>query len=47
MRWCARWRLVLVIVGRLVEEERFLSAHLGGYEAYRRKVRYRLVPFVW
>jgi protein-S-isoprenylcysteine O-methyltransferase Ste14 len=39
--------LVLVVVIRLLAEERFLSAHLGGYRGYCRKVRYRLVPFVW
>lgn len=36
-----------VIVARLLDEERFLSAHLPGYDAYCRKVRYRLVPMVW
>ena len=39
--------LILVIVVRLVNEEKFLSANLPGYDAYRRKVRYRLVPFLW
>lgn len=39
--------LILVIVVRLLEEEKFLRAHLRGYEEYRRTVRYRLVPFVW
>ena len=39
--------LMLVIVARLGDEENFLVANLGGYEEYRRKVRYRLVPFVW
>ncbi len=39
--------LILVIVARLLEEEKFLSANLKGYEDYRQKVRYRLVPYVW
>ncbi len=39
--------LILVVVVRLIEEEKFLLANLKGYEAYRQKVRYRLVPFVW
>ena len=39
--------LILVIVVRLLEEEKFLVIHLSGYEAYRRKVRFRLVPFIW
>ena len=32
---------------RLVDEERMLVHDLPGYEAYRQRVRYRLVPFVW
>ena len=29
-------------------EERFLAAQLGPpYDDYRRRVRYRLLPFVW
>ncbi|HEY0603442.1 MAG TPA: isoprenylcysteine carboxylmethyltransferase family protein [Herpetosiphonaceae bacterium] len=39
--------LILVIVIRLLEEERFLQANLRGYAEYRQAVRYRLVPFVW
>jgi protein-S-isoprenylcysteine O-methyltransferase Ste14 len=39
--------LILVIVARLLDEETFLSSSLGGYDAYRREVRYRLVPGVW
>jgi protein-S-isoprenylcysteine O-methyltransferase Ste14 len=35
------------IVVRLLDEERFLSANLPGYDAYCRTVRYRLVPMVW
>ena len=39
--------LILVIVVRLLEEEKFLSSHLNGYEEYRQKVRYRLLPSIW
>lgn len=39
--------LMLSIVVRLLEEEKFLQAHLSGYEEYRQRVRYRLVPFIW
>lgn len=39
--------LILVIIIRLLDEEKYLSANLKGYDAYRQKVRYRLVPFVW
>jgi protein-S-isoprenylcysteine O-methyltransferase Ste14 len=36
-----------VIIARLLDEERYLAAHLPGYDAYRRQVRHHLVPFVW
>jgi protein-S-isoprenylcysteine O-methyltransferase Ste14 len=36
-----------VIAARLLDEERYLSKNLLGYEDYRRKVRYRLIPHVW
>jgi protein-S-isoprenylcysteine O-methyltransferase Ste14 len=39
--------VILVIIVRLLDEEKFLSANLDGYEAYRQKVRYRLLPYVW
>jgi protein-S-isoprenylcysteine O-methyltransferase Ste14 len=39
--------IILIIVARLLEEEKFLKAELRGYEEYSRKVRYRLVPSLW
>ena len=36
-----------VIAARLLDEERYLSRNLPGYQAYCRKVRYRLLPHVW
>lgn len=39
--------LAAAIVARLLDEERFLSRRLPGYDAYRAKVRYRLLPFLW
>ncbi len=39
--------LSAVIVVRLFKEEQFLAEHLSGYVEYCRKVRRRLVPFVW
>ena len=38
---------MLVVAVRLLEEEKYLLANLSGYEAYRQKVRYRLIPFIW
>jgi protein-S-isoprenylcysteine O-methyltransferase Ste14 len=37
----------LLIVLRLLAEERFLAKNLPGYADYRSRVRYRLAPFVW
>jgi protein-S-isoprenylcysteine O-methyltransferase Ste14 len=39
--------VILVVVARLLDEEKYLSANLSGYEEYRQKVRYRLIPSVW
>ena len=39
--------LVPVLVWRLLREEIFLAANLPGYDAYRGRVRYRLVPIFW
>lgn len=36
-----------IFVLRIRNEEEVLVRELPGYEAYRRKVRFRLVPFVW
>jgi len=38
---------IAVLAVRSVFEERFLKRELRGYEAYTKKVRYRLIPFVW
>jgi protein-S-isoprenylcysteine O-methyltransferase Ste14 len=39
--------IALVIVWRLLDEERFLAQNLSGYADYRNKVRHRLLPFFW
>jgi protein-S-isoprenylcysteine O-methyltransferase Ste14 len=39
--------LILVIVARLLDEEKYLRANLSGYEEYCRKVPHHLVPFIW
>src|SRR6202042_3464309 len=39
--------MVLVIIWRLLDEEKFLAANLPGYPQYLDQVRYRLVPLVW
>jgi protein-S-isoprenylcysteine O-methyltransferase Ste14 len=35
-----------LLVWRLVDEEKFLEEELPGYREYRRKVRYRLAPWI-
>lgn len=37
----------LLLVKRIQNEEAVLTAGLPGYEAYKQKVRYRLIPFIW
>ncbi|MGA7872428.1 MAG: isoprenylcysteine carboxylmethyltransferase family protein [Candidatus Binatus sp.] len=39
--------MVLVIVWRLLDEEKFLAKNLAGYSEYQRKVRHRLLPLIW
>jgi protein-S-isoprenylcysteine O-methyltransferase Ste14 len=36
-----------IIIVRLKDEEELLTRELPGYEAYRKKVKYRLIPFIW
>jgi len=36
-----------ILVWRLLDEEEVLAKQLAGYEAYRAKVRYRLIPHIW
>ena len=39
--------LMLIIIWRLCDEERFLAKNLDGYVDYKNKTRYRLIPFFW
>jgi protein-S-isoprenylcysteine O-methyltransferase Ste14 len=39
--------LALLIVWRILDEERFLVKNLQGYGEYRSVVKYRLLPFLW
>jgi protein-S-isoprenylcysteine O-methyltransferase Ste14 len=36
-----------LLLWRLADEEHFLSTNLPGYTEYRKRVRHRLVPYVW
>ncbi len=39
--------IFIVIVWRLLDEEKFLAKNLSGYSAYCQKTRFRLIPMVW
>ena len=39
--------LTPVLIWRLLDEERLLARDLAGYTEYQKRVRHRLVPFVW
>lgn len=36
-----------IIAKRIKDEEEFLLQELEGYAEYKKKVKYRLIPFVW
>ena len=38
---------VFVIVIRIHNEEKVLEAGLDGYREYKKKVKYRILPFIW
>jgi protein-S-isoprenylcysteine O-methyltransferase Ste14 len=35
------------LIWRLYDEESFLARNLSGYTEYQKKVRHRLIPFIW
>ena len=37
----------ILIIVRIRNEEALLTRELVGYDAYKRKVKYRLLPFIW
>ena len=36
-----------LMVVRVLDEEKLLTAELSGYEEYKSKVKYRMIPFIW
>ena len=36
-----------IIASRIKHEEAFLEKELDGYSEYKKKVKYRLIPFIW
>jgi protein-S-isoprenylcysteine O-methyltransferase Ste14 len=39
--------MLIILIWRLLDEERLLAQELPGYSDYQRRVRFRLVPFLW
>ena len=37
----------VIIIARLKDEEALLTRELPGYAAYKQKVKYRIIPFIW
>ena len=38
---------LVAVIGRILGEEKMLVNELEGYEEYKHKVKYRLIPLVW
>jgi protein-S-isoprenylcysteine O-methyltransferase Ste14 len=38
---------MVVLPIRILDEEKTLGKDLGGYTDYEKRVRYRLVPYLW
>jgi protein-S-isoprenylcysteine O-methyltransferase Ste14 len=38
---------VVILVFRILDEEKMLTQELAGYSEYAQRVRYRLMPYVW
>ena len=36
-----------IIAKRIKNEEKVLEKDLEGYKDYKKKVKYRLIPFIW
>lgn len=39
--------LVLLIAGRMLGEEKMLIEELDGYNDYKKRVKYWLIPSIW
>ncbi len=38
---------IIAIAVRIVNEEKVLKTGLDGYEDYKKRVKYRIIPFIW
>lgn len=41
------WAYPFIIAARIKDEEKLLSRELEGYEDYKKKVKFRMIPFIW
>ncbi|MEW6173694.1 MAG: isoprenylcysteine carboxylmethyltransferase family protein [Bacillota bacterium] len=39
--------LLFLLAGRIIGEEKMLADELEGYADYKKKVKYRLIPYIW
>ena len=39
--------IMFVLLFRIIGEEKMLTNELDGYDVYKTKVQYRLIPFIW
>lgn len=39
--------MCLLLIPRIIGEEKMLEEELEGYKEYKQKVKYRLIPFIW
>lgn len=37
----------ILIIFRIINEEKLLEEELVGYKEYKKKVKYRIIPFIW
>ena len=45
--FCVMLIYPVVIVARILNEEKVLEEGLEGYTEYKKRVKYRLIPFIW
>jgi protein-S-isoprenylcysteine O-methyltransferase Ste14 len=44
---CIGISMLFLLAARIIGEEKMLENELEGYKEYKKKVRYRLLPFIW
>jgi protein-S-isoprenylcysteine O-methyltransferase Ste14 len=39
--------ITVIVIYRTIDEEKFLKINLSGYSDYCKKIKYRLIPYIW